>query len=488
MRLPTLREIDDELVRRDFAEFIKRFWGQVEQSMPLVWTWHFQVLADHFQAITDGKIARIVVNIPPGHGKSIISAVLWPAWEWLTRPGLRSLFGSYAYGLAERDSIRCRELIRSEEYRRLIPRKGSKPSWALKPLPDRLDEFHNTAGGFRQVYSSGGKATGLRGHKVVMDDPINVADANSTGALREAIRIWDQSLSSRFVDPRAVQRVLIMQRLNVGDLAGHCLNVGGYDHLSLPSEARPLHKCCCPEGTACSQRGGTSIGFVDPRDPGQLLNPVVSTADVIAQARRDLGSFGYAGQHDQMPTPLEGGLVRRENFGTYAQLPGTHGDWAQSWDLKGSASKLAGTSYCCGWVLFRPRGSANVYVVDRFRDRVGIVGAIGGIRRFSTLYPTATIRVENKALGPAAIEMLHDEIPGVVADDPDGSKVQRFVACQPMIEAGNVLVPEMAPWLDEFMDEITAFPNGLNDDQVDALTQQLLHWRAKPGGGKPWWT
>lgn len=495
--LPSRAELADERVRRSLIRFVERFWPAVEPAIALRPNWHMGAVCAHLEAVSDGRIRRLIINIPPGHAKSLLVCVFWPAWEWLTRPGTRSLYGSYGYSLAERDSIRCKSLILSDEYQALIPRKKGRkaPLWQLKGLPDRLDEYHTTAGGFRQVISIGGKATGLRGHRVVIDDPINVVEADSVAALREACRVIDQSLSSRLIDPATGQHVLIMQRVNERDPSGHLLAQGGYEHLNLPSEYEGGGRCVCPIGTPCSQRDGTSIGFRDPRRmPGELLNPEMFTATVLAEAQRALGARGYAGQHQERPAPAEGAMLSiahtRRRWArrgvtvapppdcTVEPLPEAPGEWRISADLKATVSQADATSYVAIGVLYRPFGSPSCYLVDLYHGRPGFTESISILRRLHERWPQVNkIRVEDKALGPAVIETLKQELPGVEAWMPHGDKVQRWAAVLPLWEGDNVVLPACASWVDEAISEFTTFPGSAYDDRVDMMAQALADWQ-----------
>src|SRR3954462_10814948 len=105
-----------EKARRRFREFVSLAWATVEPARPFLANWHIDAIADHLQAVADGQITRLVINIPPGHAKSLLVSVLWPAWMWIRDPKWRALFASYAPELAIRDSVRCRSLIESEWY------------------------------------------------------------------------------------------------------------------------------------------------------------------------------------------------------------------------------------------------------------------------------------------------------------------------------------------------------------------------------------
>lgn len=474
-----LEEKARRAARRSLAAFVRRHWNLVEPSVPLRWTWHIDAICEHLEAVSDGRIRRLLVNVPPGHIKSILVGVMWPAWEWLEHPERRSLFSSYSLDLTIRDSVRCRELIDTPEYQELIPRDESgRPLWQRKGVPDLKDQFETTAAGFRQCVSTGSKGTGLRGHRVVTDDPLNVKESVSEGALAECIRWWDHTMSSRLVEPATGQRVIIMQRLHQRDLSGHVLHdLGGYDHLCLPSEYEGGGSCDCPPGTPCSQRNGTSIGFVDPRTvPGELLNPAYFPQVVISEAKRDLGAIEYAGQHGQRPSPKEGAVIKVAWTQNRWTVMPTAGDWRIYGDLR-NAGKNPKSSFAVFQLWFRPsQYPARRYLVDQIRGRWDQVEEEKQLRNFCRKWPQAGAKkLENKADAPGVQAHLRDEIPGLVLVDVHGSKEDRGRSTVHLWEAGNVWLPSdaVAPWMPEFVQEVTTVPGAANDDQFDTMTLAL---------------
>ena len=233
----TLRGVEAELARRRFRDFIRQAWHVVEPGRPFIPAWHVDAIADHLQAISEGQIKNLLINVPPGHGKSLIVSVLWPAWQWI-RIGeegcWRGLFASYDHGLAVRDSVRCRSLIESPWYRDTF-----RPLWKLSGDQNEKGNFENTKSGFRVSLSVNGRSTGIRGDAVVVDDPLNASDQFSDRALSDVVFWWSQSMSSRLNDMENGNKIVIMQRLNERDLSGYVLEQGNYEHLCLPSEFEP---------------------------------------------------------------------------------------------------------------------------------------------------------------------------------------------------------------------------------------------------------
>jgi predicted phage terminase large subunit-like protein len=480
MRLPTLDEIRAEKARRHLRDFVRYAWPVLEPETPLVWSWHVEAICDHLEAVSSGDIRRLLINVPPGHAKSLLVSVFWPAWMWVRRPGWRALFSSYKAELAVRDSVRCRSVITSPWYQTAF-----RPEWKLSGDQNVKSYFQNSATGVRQSIGVGGGATGFRGDAVVVDDPLKADEWPSPDELEKVISWWDFQMSSRLNDMSKGARVVIMQRLHERDLSGYLLERGGYEHLCLPSEYDPGRSCV------------TSIGFKDPRtERGELLFPARFDASVIAEAKRDLGPYGYSGQHDQSPSPAGGSIIREEWIRYWyphdvtaptpvrvttatgvveipqAPLPRAFDARLQSWDLafKGGAS----SDFVAGHVWHR--AGANCYLVDRCHARLDFVATLGAIRDMSARHPVALEKlVEDKANGPAVLATLRDEIPGLVPVTPDGGKEARLHSVAPLFAAGNVWLPHPSvhPWSSEVVAELVRFPKAPHDDDVDAATQAL---------------
>ena len=477
----TCREIDAELARRRFRDFIRLAWAVAEPGRPFLSTWHVDAIADHLQAISEGQIKNLLINVPPGHGKSLIVSVLWPAWQWIRSiegACWRGLFASYDSGLATRDSVRCRSLIESPWYRETF-----RPPWKLSGDQNEKGYFENTRSGFRISLSVGGRGTGFRGDAVIVDDPLNATDQYSESVRRESILWWGQSMSSRLNDMEKGNKIVIMQRLHEMDLSGHVLEQGNYEHLYLPSEFEP------------GRRSATSIGWCDPRtEAGEILFPALYPQTVLDQAKKDLGSAGYAGQHQQRPSPAEGGMLQprwwrfhkprglvlgpvklRLPDGSEGEiyaidLPDKFDAVIQSWDC--TFKDRSTSDYVVGQVLARK--GADRYLLHQVRDRMDMPRTAQAIRTMSAAYPDCGAKlVEDKANGPAVIQFLEKEITGLIGINPEGGKHSRASAVSPQLEAGNWYLPHpgIAPWVSGFIEECAAFPNGAHDDQVDAWSQ-----------------
>jgi predicted phage terminase large subunit-like protein len=158
-------------------------------------------------------------------------------------------------------------------------------------------------------------------------------------------------------------------------------------------------------------------------------------------------------------------------------MPRKFDEIIQSWDC--AFKETSSSDYVVGQVWGRI--GADKYLVDQVRRRMDCPTTIQEIVRLSEKYPKAQRKlIEDKANGPAVISMLKHKLTGLIPVNPEGGKEARAHAVSPQIESGNIylLSPEVAPWVGSFIDECAAFPQGANDDQVDAMTQALL-WLAK---------
>ena len=486
LRRPSLAaEIDQELARRNLREFVWQAWLTVEPSTPFVQGWHIDAIIEHLEAVTRGQIRNLLINVPPRHMKSLLVSVFWPAWEWINSPERRWLFSSYGAQLSIRDSVKCRRLIESPWYQNRWGR-----IYALTSDQNTKGRFDNNRSGYRLSTSVGGAATGEGGDRIVCDDPNNVNEVESD-AVRKATNDWfDIVMSTRTNDPKTAAKVVVMQRCHQQDLSGHLLEQGGWEHLCLPAEF---------EGTGCA----TSIGWRDPRtEHGELLWPDRFGSTEIESLKRSLGSYAAAGQLQQRPSPLEGGLLKR-HWWRYWQPPNanlppvmvtlpdgtqraviadvvaTVDEQIQSWDC--TLKDTETSDFVVGQVWGRK--GRGFLLLDQVRGRMDFPSTLKAIREISRQRPGAVAKlIEDKANGSAVIQMLSRELTGIIPVSPEGGKVARAAGVSPLIESGCVFLPHplFMPWVNDFIEECANFPNAAHDDQVDAMTQALLRWHRAP--------
>lgn len=442
-----------ELCRRSLAAFAKRAWRVLEPAAELKWGWALDAICLHLEAVTDGRITRLLMNVPPGSMKSLLTGVIWPAWEWGPRnmPEMRFVGTAHEETLAIRDSRRCRDLIKSEWFQSLWPIE-------LASDLDGKREFGNTKKGSRQARAFT-SMTGVRGDRIILDDPISADNANSEAKLEAARIAFTETLPTR-VNSEKSAIVVIMQRLNEKDVSGVILSMGlPYVHLCIPMRFDPKRKC------------RTSIGWEDPRTvEGELMFPERFGEAQVVELERTLGSYGAAGQLDQNPAPRGGGIIKRSWYRYWEGVPSIeftsiYADTAQKTGQENDYSVFE---------FWGRTVTGQAILIDILRGKWEAPellqqarGFWGRCMRFRV--PPRAFRVEDKVSGTGLIQTLRREGVPIVGIQRDKDKISRGHDAAPFIEAGNVLLPIDAPWLEDFLKESDNFPAGAHDDQLDPM-------------------
>ena len=334
-------------------------------------------------------------------------------------------------------------------------------------------EFQNTQRGVMIATSIGGSITGKGGDRIIVDDLHNPQQAESDAQRETALTYFRHTLSTRLDNKKTGAIVVVMQRLHERDLSALCQDLG-FTHVCLPAEAETRTEILFPVRADLDARTRRSAW---PAREGR--------AELDTQ-KRMLGSVVYAGQYQQQPAPAGGSIFQRDWFRYYDELPPGLEDYAQSWDM--SFKDKPDNDYVVGLVAGR-RG-ADIYLIDRVKGQWGFSESCRQVEALRRRYPESpTILIEDAANGPAIIDALHHRVSGIIAVQPEGGKLARAHAAQPSVEAGNVYLPNPRPdgrlmpereWVDDFLHQLTVFPNGAHDDDVDAFTQLLVRWQRPP--------
>ena len=322
----------------------------LEPETPFVPGWHIEAICQHLEAISAGKIKRLVINVPPGCMKSLTASVLWQAWEWgpLGKPGLRFLTTCYKEDYAKRDARKTRDLVNSDWY---------QAHWPITLLREAEMSFENDSRGNREAVPFNSLTSG-RGNRLVIDNPHSTETAESEADRIRATRIFRESATSRLNDPRTNAILVIMHRLHPQDICGVI------DKLKMPYE-----KLILPMEFEVERRCKTSI-FTDPRTTeNELLFPERYTREVIDRDKIALGSYAYAGQYQQRPSPREGGLFKRHWLTVSRVVPPARSQRVRRWDLAAFIPK-AGTDpdWTVGLRMARYESKWFIEDVTRFRE------------------------------------------------------------------------------------------------------------------------
>lgn len=452
-----------ELCKRSLAAFARRAWPVLEPATDLKWGWVLDMMCDHLEAVSRGDIRRLLINVPPGSMKSLLTGVIWPAWEWgpLDRQEVRVVATAHKQDLAVRDNTKARRLIQSAWYQHL---------WPLQLTSDvnAKTKFENSRTGFREAMAFT-SMTGARGDRVILDDPHSVDDANSVAKLDADIVTFREALPSR-VNNENSAIVIVMQRLHEKDVSAVAKELG-YDHLCIPMRYE--------EG-----RSKWIVGKGDPRKvEGELMFPERFPETQVVELEKALGSYASAGQLQQRPAPREGGLFKRHWFKIIDAMPQGRRSTVRAWDL--AATKKA-TGNDPDWTAgVRMSSGANIPFliegVHRFRGSPMEVEA-GIMSHAGTDGTGVIIRLPQDPgqAGKAQADTMLRRLAGypVKVVRPSGDKATRAMPAAAQAEAGNIYIlrtgnPDLDAWIEPFLDEVCLFPAGAHDDQVDALADAV---------------
>jgi predicted phage terminase large subunit-like protein len=454
-------------MRRSLKEFIKNCWQTIEPGREFYDNWHIDAVSEHLQAVVDGKVKRLIINIPPRHMKSISVAVALPAWTWTIQPQKRFLFASYAASLSIRDSVKCRRLIDSQWYQ-----DHFGGVFNLTSDQNQKQRFENNQTGYRIATSVDGALTGEGGDIIVVDDPHNVREAESSAVRESVLDWWDQAMQSRLNDPKTGAFIIITQRVHENDLTGHILSNdtdGEWEHLCLPARYEIGH----PTPTK------SSLGFTDPRTKeGDLLWPERIDEKTLGSLEKSLGTYAAAGQLQQRPMPKGGGILKAEWWVPWEKQDLPDIEYViQSWDTAFSTKEKTSYSARTTWGVFRYRGQMNAIAIDMWYDRVTYPELRRAAQEAYDLYEPDAVLIEKKASGQSLLQDLRIAGVPVLEYLPDRDKEARAHAASALLEDGRIWFPFDRKWAKDLISICAAFPSGDNDDIVDTCTQAWLRLR-----------
>lgn len=445
-----------ELCTRHFSYFVKEFWDVVIAE-DLVWSDHMEIMCEEIQKVYEQAIARkpklydLIINIPPGTSKSTICTIMAPAWAWCKDDSLRCITASYSDSLATEHSVKSRDIIESDRYRRYFP-------WVeIKYDKGRKTNYESTGLGQRYATSVGGSVTGVHAHVITIDDPLNPKQAASQVECVNANNFIDKTLSMRKIDKKLTPTILVMQRLATNDCTGYLLSKKKTNvrHVCLPAESSP--HVSPPEYKTIYKNG--------------LLDPERLGAIVLAEAKIDLGSEGYAGQMGQVPVP-DGGLIWQKWF-----IPIDDSVFPKLVDLKN-----VGTDWDLAYTK-DDTNAGNAYIRSGTLNNKMFIDDLGVVyMEFPELIKfmrtnKAPHYIEAKASGKSAKQTLVKmKIPAIeVQVSGKGDKVARAKMSSPYAEAGMVYVRKsLIDFLyNDIRQGILNFPKGSHADLSDVLAQAI---------------
>lgn len=470
------------LCRDSFFEFVRTMWDAVVPDPP-VWNWHVpllcKVLQRRAELVFAGKPREtdLVVNISPGTTKSLIFSVMFPAWTWTRMPHARHICMSYSFPLAVDLGRKSRDVVLSGTYRRLFPEIQIRDDQNAKHY------FQNTRGGMRYATGVGGTVTGMHGHFITIDDPLNPKQAASDLELKEANEYLTETVPTRKTSKDVSLTTLVMQRLRQGDPTDLFLERSALSerrgrgptvfHVRLPAEVTP------------ENAGDVSPPHLVKYYVGGLMDPVRLSRRVLEEYQLD-GDYAYAGQFLQRPVPPGGGMFKTARLQKLraADLPARYLKRVRFWDKAGTKG---GGAFTVG-VLMGLCAGGRFYVLDVVRGQWDSWDREKKIKETAARDGAAVLVGFEQSGGEGGKQSAEESVRNLrgyrcrvwKVSAADGDKEFRAGPFSTQVNGGNVGVPEFAPWLKEYVDEMVHFPYSRYKDQVDA-SSGAFHFLATPG-------
>ncbi len=446
-------QLRSEIARRRFLDFATFMDSEFQQAL------HLRVLAEMLERVERGETKKLIVTMPPRHGKSRTCSQLFPAWALGRNPKRAIVLAAYGSDLAEANSRRVRDVVSAKEYPFAVN---------LREDSRAVHRWQTDEGGGVVAAGVGSALTGFGADLLIVDDAVRDRESADSGLIRESTWNWYQDVARTRLHPGGAQMV-IGTRWHEDDLIGRLLATPGWEVLSLPAIAGE----------------GDPLG----RAPGGALWPERFPVDELPSPERgEISSRSFSALYQQRPAPAKGALFNLDWFDRrYSTVPtrtkpvrvqgiGQVQEITRDTLIIQAIDCAAktGTGNDFSVIVTLSFDGADAYVVDIDRRRVQFGDLVSMVKDNAHRHAPSLIFIEDASSGTPVIQALRAQssLP-IIAIPPKGSKVARAEAISPWCESRRVLLPERAAWLDAFIDEVAGFPHARHDDQVDAFVLAL---------------
>lgn len=416
---------------------------------------HTRAIVDKLEAVERGEIKRLMIFLPPRHGKSLLSTQIFPSWYLGRNPNHYVISASYSQDLADDFGRKVRNLVADPLHTAVFPK------CLLSDDSGGMRRFNTTAGGSYFAVGRGAGLTGRGAHLLLLDDLLKDREEANSETVRRNLHEWYGSVAYTRLQPGGAI-INVQTRWHEDDLGGRLLREqaeDGWDVLCLPAIADKVEIF---------------------RKEGEALWPDKYPLPALEKIRNAIGSAAFISLYQQRPSAAEGAVFQRSWWRTYSEPPAQIKRVIFSVDTAFKTGTENDWTVCTVWAV-----TVNgFYLLHLWRQRVELPDLKRKLIQLAADWSPNVIVIEDAASGQSLIQELRagTTLP-VRAVSVERDKVSRAHAVTPVIEAGKVFIPEKAPWVESFLDELASFPNAAFDDCVDSVTQALNFLRVprEPG-------
>ena len=434
-----------ERINTDFMSFVKHVWPEFIEGS------HHKKIAEKFNLIAEGKLKRLIINMPPRHTKSEFSSFLLPAWMIGKRPKLKIIQSTHTTELAVRFGRKAKNLMDSQEYKQVFETRLREDSQAA-------GKWETEQGGEYYAAGVGSAITGRGADLLIIDDPHSEQDAMNIDALERAYEWYTSGPRQRLQPGGAI--VLVMTRWNTKDLTGALLKAQG----ETKADKWEL------------------IEFPAILPSGKPVWPEFWKLEELEGVKSSISLQKWNAQWMQNPTSEEGAIIKREWWRewTHDYIPPLE-HVIQSYDTAFMKKETADYSAITTWGVFHLNQDSGpqLILLDAVKDRF----EFPELRRIAyeqyKYWNPETVLIEAKASGlPLTYELRKMGIPVINYTPSRGNdKHTRVNSVAPLFESGQIWAPVDKEFAQEVIEECAAFPYGDHDDLVDSMTQAVMRFR-----------
>ena len=415
--------------------------------------YHHRVIAKKLELVAQGKLKRLIINMPPRHSKSEFASYLMPAWFLGRNPKLKIIQATHNTELAVRFGRKVRDLLDDPAYKDIFPKTG------LKEDSKSAGRWSTSVGGEYFAAGVGAAVTGRGADLFIIDDPHSEQDALSESAFDNAYEWYTSGPRQRLQPGGSI--ILVMTRWGKKDLTGRLLSAQGGDAMSDQWEV-------------------VEFPAILPSD--KPLWPEFWDKDALLSIKASLPVSKWSAQWQQEPTSAESAIVKREWWKMWEKEDIPKVKYImQSYDTAFSKKESADYSAITTWGVFQPEegGPDNIILMAAERGRWNFPELKEHAYQEYEYWEPDMVLIEAKASGtPLMDELRHRGIPALSYSPNKGNdKITRMHMAAPMFEAGRVWAPANKKFAEEVIEEVASFPYGDHDDFCDSMTMAILRFR-----------